>query len=50
MNIKEFITFLKEQKIEYQKAGDDICVGNIIYQFDKNGELFSKVLPYKPNK
>lgn len=43
MNIKEFIAFLKEQKIKYQKHYDDICVGNIIYQFDKNGNLFSKV-------
>ena len=49
MNITEFIAFLKEQKIKYQKVGDDICVGNIIYQFDKNGRLFSKVLPYKSN-
>lgn len=50
MNIKAFIAFLKEQRIKYQKCGDDICVGNIIYQFGKNGELFGKVLPYKANK
>lgn len=49
INIKEFIAFLKEHKIKYQKAGDEICVGDIIYQFDEYGEMFSKVLPYKPN-
>lgn len=43
MNIKVFIEFLKEQKIKYKKSGDEICVGNIIYQFDNKGELFSKV-------
>lgn len=43
MNINAFIQFLKEQKIKYQKCGDDICVGNIIYQFDNKGNLFSKV-------
>ena len=44
MNIEAFIEFLKEQKIKYQKHYDDICVGNIIYQFDKYGNLFSKVV------
>lgn len=43
MDINAFIEFLKEQKIKYQKHYDDICVGKIIYQFDKNGMLFSKV-------
>ena len=43
MDIRVFIEFLEEQNIEYQKDGDDICVGNIIYQFDRYGKLFSRV-------
>ena len=43
MNINAFIEFLKEQKIKYQKHYDDVCVGKIIYQFGKDGNLFSKV-------